>query len=232
MNEAELDTLFACCMPKLARAARHMVRTVQDSEDILQEGLLSAFLKLRQFQGRSQFSTWLYSITRNAAKMHARQISTHPHVSMEGDPSGTDKAFLEKAFLDMRPNPEESCAQKECSGILLSTLRYLPPMYKRAIELGDMQGLDQREAAAILGVSLAALKTCLHRARRLVCKKMRQSCLLEDNSALNRGQTSLIDSEQYLRSARNSKTLRRREWQFVATAPGACCRGQNPSNEN
>jgi len=48
MNVSELDALFAACMPTLAGSARRMMRAAQDSKDVLQEGLLSAFQKLHQ----------------------------------------------------------------------------------------------------------------------------------------------------------------------------------------
>lgn len=174
MDVAELDSLFARCMPKLARTTRRMGRSAQDSEDILQEGLLSAFVNLGQFQGRSKFATWLYSITRNEAKMQARKTSSRWLLSIEGEASDADKIFLEKAFQDARPNPEECCAQKERSGILMSTLRDLPPTYQRAIQLCDIDELCRKDAAAALGVSTAAMKTLLHRARRLASKKIQQ----------------------------------------------------------
>jgi DNA-directed RNA polymerase specialized sigma24 family protein len=55
MSEAEVNELFAVCLPKLKKATRRMLRNEEDSEDALQDGLLLAFRKLHQFQGRSAF---------------------------------------------------------------------------------------------------------------------------------------------------------------------------------
>jgi hypothetical protein len=61
MNEAEINELFAVCLPKLKKATRRLMRDHQDCEDALQEGLLLAFRKLNQFEGRSPFLTCRWS---------------------------------------------------------------------------------------------------------------------------------------------------------------------------
>jgi|SRR5579864_5160688 len=205
MDASELERLFASCIPKLARTTRWLARDVQDSEDVLQEGLLSAFLHLRQFEGRSKFSTWLYSIVRNAAKMHARQTNAHPACSIDGELPDEDSSFIARTFVDARPNPEESCAQKERSGILTRALRDLPPMYRRAIELCDVEGLAGKDAAETLGISIPALKTCLHRARRLVFKKIHQRHASQGNCFLPEVQVDLrrASRPEFGRSERN-----------------------------
>lgn len=186
LDDTELNALFTTCMPKLARTASRMLRNSQDSEDVLQEGFLSAFRNLAQFQGRSKFSTWLYSVIRNAAKMHGRKIGSRLLYSIEEELSDGNGFSLEKALGDRKPNPEEIFAQKERSRILMTTLRDLPPMYQRVIQLCDIQGLDGRDAAATLGLSVAALKTCLHRARRLASRKIRESYLPGGNHSSDR----------------------------------------------
>jgi len=90
MSALEVNELFASCMPGLARAARRMMRNSQDSEDVLQESLLAAFRNLGQFQGRSKFSTWVYSIIKNTARMYLRRTGSHPLCPLEPELSGED----------------------------------------------------------------------------------------------------------------------------------------------
>lgn len=177
MDDTELGELFASCMPRLAKTAKHIMRNSPDSEDVLQEGLLSAFQNLSQFQGRSKFSTWLHSIIKNAAKMHVRKKATHLFFSLEDKLSESNGALMQKAFRASTLGPEEVCAQNERSQILRMALRGLPPMYQRIIELCDIHGLGGRDAAETLGLSTAAFKTCLHRARRAASRRIRESCL-------------------------------------------------------
>lgn len=180
MDDVALDELFASCMPKLARTARQMMRNAQDSEDVLQEGLLSAFQKLHQFQGRSKFSTWLHSIIKNAARMHMRRTSSYQIHSLEQVTSEQGSLSLESSS-DRKPDTEERYAENERSRILRNALTQLPPSYQSVIQLCDIQGMGGGDAAARLGMTRSSLKTCLHRARRLVCKKIRLSYLPEDH---------------------------------------------------
>lgn len=174
LGKSELDRLFASCMPKLARAARHMLRNPQDSEDILQESLLSAFLHLHQFQNRAKFSTWIYSIMRNAAKMHLRKLASYQFCPIEWDGFSETSSLIENVS-DPHPDAEESYSLKERSEILKGKVTELPPAYQAAIQLCYIEGLEQRHAAVRLGVTLPALKTRLHRARHLISKTIRQS---------------------------------------------------------
>jgi RNA polymerase sigma-70 factor, ECF subfamily len=191
LDESALDQLFAASMPKLLRTARQILRHPQDSEDALQEGLLSAFKNLHQFQGRSKFSTWLHSIIKNSAKMHARKKGSRPFYSIETELSDENNCVLESACPDPSPDPEQTCALREQSRILATTLGGLPPRYRAVIQLFDIEGLDGREAAEALGVSLSGVKTSLHRARRLLSKKIQEGYLLENNSCPTNRQAGL-----------------------------------------
>jgi RNA polymerase sigma-70 factor, ECF subfamily len=182
MSAFDVNELFASCMPRLAKAARQMTRNSQDCDDILQDSLLAAFRNLGQFQGRSKFSTWVYSIIRNTARMYVRRANSRPLQSIELERSDKDNSIPEEAFVDSGPSPEESSAQNERSRVLESALRNLPPEYESAIRICDMKGLSGKDAAESLGVSITALKTRLHRARRLVACRIRKSHLSPANS--------------------------------------------------
>jgi len=173
MNGAELDELFASCMPRLQRTARQMLRNPQDCEDIMQDGLLLAFRKLDQFEGRSSFTTWLHSIIRNSALTHVRRMESRPKCSLEeeiNDDSGPD---FEPHFIDPGPSPEQECGRRERSRLLREVVQELPSRYGLAMQLCDVEGLEAKEATKILGISSGALKTCLFRARRLATRRMR-----------------------------------------------------------
>lgn len=173
MNEAELDQLFASCIPRLQRTARLMLRDPQDSEDAVQEGLLLAFRNLKQFQGRSSFSTWLHSILRNVARTHYRRTKCRPKCSLEEELSDEKGSKFEQHFLDPRPTPEQECELGERSRLLSEIVQELPSGYAFAMKLCDVDGLEPRDASQILGISSSALKTCLFRARRIAARRLR-----------------------------------------------------------
>lgn len=174
-GESELNELFAASMPRLARVAQRFVRNREDSEDVLQESLLSAFKHLDQFEGRSSFYTWMHSIIRNQAIMHLRKAYVRRCFSIE-DHVSEDGELLFESGVDPYPDVEETCAARERSGILRDVLTSVPRAHQAVIQVCDIEGLNCRDAAARLGVSLSGLKTRLHRARKLISKKIQERC--------------------------------------------------------
>lgn len=173
MNDAELDQLFASCIPRLQRTVRLMLRDPQDSEDAVQEGLLLAFRNLKQFQGRSSFFTWLHSILRNVARTHYRRMRCRPKYSLEEELSNENESKLEHDFVDPGRTPEQECELGERSRLLREVVQELPSRYGSAMQLCDVEGLEPRDASQILGISSCALKTCLFRARRITARRIR-----------------------------------------------------------
>ncbi len=176
MNAMELDQLFASCMPQLRRTAIRVLRNPQDSEDAVQEGLLLALRNLGQFEGRSSFSTWLHTIVKNAALTHARRMNCRPKCSLEEEvPEGIEPAGGQH-FVDPGLSPEEECLRLERARILREVVKELPSRYAFAMRLCYFDGIDLKNAAQKIGVTVCALKTHLFRARRLAARRMREKC--------------------------------------------------------
>lgn len=172
LSNTELNDLFAACLPKLKKAAQKMLRNEQDSEDALQDGLLLAFRNLRQFQGRSAFSTWLHSIIRNSTRMHYRKATTQDRAFVElAAPEGP--SFADTKCVERRPSPEELCIQNERSDILRKTSRELPARYRVAFNCVHLEDLGEKETARKLGITCSAVKTRLHRSRRILTARIR-----------------------------------------------------------
>jgi RNA polymerase sigma-70 factor (ECF subfamily) len=176
MAEAEVNALFASCLPKLRRTTRRMLSNVQDSEDALQDGLLLAFRNLHQFEGRSSFSTWLHSIVRNCSLMHFRRQNSQRGAFVDLPPEKKE-LLIEQGCPDSRPSPEDLCIQHERSTILRTTARKLPPQYHDAIRFFHLEGLGEEETARRLRMSPSALKAQLHRSRRILISTIRGSYL-------------------------------------------------------
>ena len=173
MTDAELNHLFASCMPRLKNTSRQLLRNYQDSEDAVQEGLLLAFKNLNQFEGRSKFSTWLHSIVKNAARTHVRKTKCRPQFSWEEFRDQDDELKVERVTVDPRPGPDERCARWERSRILLHALEELPYRYQTVIRLCDVDGVEAKDAAQELRIKIATLKTLLFRAGRQVARRIR-----------------------------------------------------------
>lgn len=156
--------LFAAYSPQLYRTAFCILRNQEEAEDALQEGLLSAFCHLREFECRSQFSTWLTRIVINTALMRLRRTRRTEMASIDDCPEPWDQTWAQ-AIPDHRPNPEENYARQERLEILEAAMLKMPDAYRRAISLRFQEGLLVREAAEALGVANGTFKSQLHRAR-------------------------------------------------------------------
>jgi RNA polymerase sigma-70 factor (ECF subfamily) len=133
-----LDELFGSSMPRLFRAADCILHNYHDSEDALQDGLLSALRHIDQFKGNSQFSTWLFSIIRNCALAKLRKQHAHPYISIDEHNVEGDAEFCSLEMpADPRPDPERACAQAELSFQFAQTLEGLPASYRAIIRLCD-----------------------------------------------------------------------------------------------
>jgi RNA polymerase sigma-70 factor, ECF subfamily len=163
-DQEALGRLLASYMPQLYRAALGVVGTPQEAEDALQDGLLRALCHLREFAGRSRFSTWLTSIVINAALMRLRKSHREVMTSLDQSPD-PDGPPLANRIADPGPNPEEMYAQAEQLQILERSVQSLPAVSRNAVRLRHVQGMSLREAAEALGLPLGSLKSQLFRAR-------------------------------------------------------------------
>jgi RNA polymerase sigma-70 factor, ECF subfamily len=169
----DLNELLAHSMPRLFRVADCILHNYHDSEDALQDGLLSALRHIDQFKGNSQFSTWLFSIIRNSALAKMRRQRAHPLVSMDDHGLDDDAEFSSSEIpADPRPDPERGCAQAELSFQFTQTLENLPANYRDIIRLCDFEGFSGKEAARRLGLTVSALKSQHHRARLAIRESM------------------------------------------------------------
>src|SRR5215471_4867927 len=128
-DQEALGRLLASYMPQLYRTALRVVGTPQEAEDALQDGLLRALCHLREFAGRSTFSTWLTSIVTNAALMRLRK--SHREVMTSLDQTlDRDDTPLANRIADTRPNPEEMYALQERLQILDRGLQRLSATHR------------------------------------------------------------------------------------------------------
>jgi RNA polymerase sigma-70 factor (ECF subfamily) len=172
-GDEHLNELFGNCMPRLFRVADCVLHNRYDSEDALQDGLLSALRHIDQFKGNSQFSTWLFSIVRNSALGRLRTQRAHLTIPLE-DQFLEDESELDRVEVpsDPGPDPERACAQAELSYLFARTLESLPPSYRAIIRLCDFEGYSGKEAAKRLGLTVSALKAQHHRARLAIRESM------------------------------------------------------------
>jgi RNA polymerase sigma-70 factor (ECF subfamily) len=144
-------------MKKVSCVTRRITRNREDAEDAAQECFLNAFVHLKDFDGRSQFATWLTRIAINAALMKFRKNRGAREVPID-QPNPSSEPVAQREFRCDAPNPEESCSRRERKRILKSAISGLRPGARDVVELIHLQERSIRETAQILGISTAAVK--------------------------------------------------------------------------
>lgn len=170
------DVLCQRFTPRILRSLQRITKNREDAEDALQDSLLSAFTHVREFDGRSSFSTWLTRIAINSALMILRKKRTSHEISMDGSPD-PDSTFVTWEIPDHAPNPEKRYVQHERENILRGAIRTLRPTIRKVIELQQLQEHSMKETAAIIGISVPAAKARLFHAKVALRKAPRLKCI-------------------------------------------------------
>jgi RNA polymerase sigma-70 factor (ECF subfamily) len=153
------------------RLARHITQNPEDAEDVLQETFLKAYEHIGDFQGNSRFYTWLVRIAVNQALMKLRKRKSDASVSLD-DPYDTGEENLVREIAVWEPNPEQTYSQEEMRAILEKAVDSLPPTFRAVFALRDIEELSTEETAAILNLSIPAVKSRLLRARLRLREKL------------------------------------------------------------
>jgi RNA polymerase sigma-70 factor (ECF subfamily) len=148
----------------LLRTTYHITRNWHDAEDALQDATLRAFSHLKDFQGKSSFSTWLTRIAINSALMILRKNRRCYELPFEGihDSGDNYECWEVKSPAE---NPESRLVRKEREELLIDAILRLPQVLREVVELRQARGYSTREIAQALGITVSAVKSRLSRAR-------------------------------------------------------------------
>src|SRR5216684_4986484 len=170
IREGEHELFYELIRPyerRVYSAALAILRNEADAEDVAQEAVLKAFKHIRQFRAEARFSTWLIQIAVNEARMRRRK----QHAGMiEPIIDGRDEEgkYTPRDFADWREIPSETLERKEVREKLAEALASLGEKYREVFVLRDVEQLSIDETAKSLGISGAAVKTRLLRARLML----------------------------------------------------------------
>lgn len=161
-DEAALTELIRRHQGRVYNHALRLMGSPQDAEEVLQDTFLQVYRNLGRFEERSRFSTWVYRIATNEALMRLRKASRKREVFFEDTPSedpwGDD-------VRDFARSPLDDVLDQEIRGRLQEVLAELPEEYRVVFTLRDIDGLSNAEVAEVLGISVPAVKSRLHRSR-------------------------------------------------------------------
>ncbi|HEY3216439.1 MAG TPA: sigma-70 family RNA polymerase sigma factor [Candidatus Eisenbacteria bacterium] len=157
------DELVHRYKEKVYRLAYKILRHEEDAAETLQDAFLSAYRGLKNFKAASTFSTWLYRVATNAALMKYRKRRDR-HVSLEQSQSPYEDAEP-LALPDWSAEPLEELLDAETREVMEEGIARLPEDLRTVFVLRDVEGLSNAEVAEVLDISVAAVKSRLHRAR-------------------------------------------------------------------
>lgn len=160
-DKAAFEELVRITSPACYALALRLVGNEHDARDVMQDAYLRAFRGLRRFRGEAGFSTWLHRITVNCA---ASLLKRRQRASCDLLDDFGDVAQL----IEQRSegNPESAASTAADRERLVAALAELPDQLRVVVVLRDVYDLSHRDIAKELGISQAAAKVRLHRARR------------------------------------------------------------------
>ncbi len=144
---------------KVIANCRHLTRDPNCAEDLAQEVFVKAYFGLPRYEGRSSFSTWLQRIKINHCFNHLKKQRGKIFVDVE------DKSVMSAGELAMQPDAERDAIARGERKQIAATLDAMSDSLRIPLLLRDMDQLSYEEVAAVLGISLAAVKMRIKRGR-------------------------------------------------------------------
>jgi RNA polymerase sigma-70 factor (ECF subfamily) len=164
-DRGAFDELVKATYAQTYTLALRLTHNEEDARDVVQEAYLRAYKGLKKYRGDAQFTTWLYRITANCAATLLGKGNKHRHEDLE-DSAAT--------LFDERPeaDPSVSADATILRDRVDAALAHLPPRLRAVVVLRDVYDLPHEEIAQELGITEAAAKVRLHRARKQLRERL------------------------------------------------------------
>ncbi len=145
-----------------------------EAEDLAQRVFLQVYRSAKRYKPTAKFTTWLFTITRNTILNEHRRRSRHAAESLEAlqNPSHGEGGGWEAPDATT-PDPSHEVIERELQDKIMEVVQQLPEAQRTAVILCRYEGLSYEEIAAVLGCSVSATKSLLHRARLTLKEKLR-----------------------------------------------------------
>jgi RNA polymerase sigma-70 factor (ECF subfamily) len=156
-----LEELLERHQGRVFRFGMKMCGEPEDAKDVLQETLMAAARTLPEFRGASSVTTWLYAIARSFCIKRRRTGKFSPAALHSLDAAGEEVAEVP----DQHRAPDDEVAGRQLEARLQEAIASLEPMYREVLVLRDVEGLSAAEVGEVLGLTVEAVKSRLHRAR-------------------------------------------------------------------
>jgi RNA polymerase sigma-70 factor (ECF subfamily) len=176
-NADAAERLVTTYQSRAYRLAVGITANAEDAEEVVQDAFLSAIQKIDTFRGESAFGSWFYGIVANAAlqktrRRRGRRIDLAlDDVLPAFDADGRHAAPV----VDWSAAIDDPARQIEIRLVLRSAIDELPPHYRVALIMRDVENFSCAEIAEVLHLSVGGVKTRVHRARLFIRKRLAES---------------------------------------------------------
>jgi RNA polymerase sigma-70 factor (ECF subfamily) len=153
--------------------ASRMLRDPTEAEDLAQNVFVQVYKSAHRYRISAKFSTWLFTIVRNLCLNEIRRRSRHPADSLEGTVN-SQEGSVPIQFEDRKAViPRDQAIESELEAKIEEALADLPENQRTAILLCRDDDMSYEDIAKILGASLSATKSLIHRGRETLKQKLR-----------------------------------------------------------
>ncbi|MBX3193347.1 MAG: sigma-70 family RNA polymerase sigma factor [Labilithrix sp.] len=156
------DALVRRYRKRIFALALHLSGSESEADDIVQDVFLRAYRALDQFEGRSEFFTWVYRLTVNRALDARRTRARRSESTIEEDDPRIERAIE----VDAPDDPRRAAELRQTYARVLRALDALPPEMRTTVVLVALQGLSNAEAAIVQGCSRGTIGWRMHEGRR------------------------------------------------------------------
>ena len=171
------DAIVARYQDRIYNLIFRMTGSADEAEDIAQETFIKAYRALPGFRRGAQLFTWLYRIAVNAVYSHGRRERRRREaegVSLDASSIGGEETGGAVSIPDESGRSPDSAAESADIGERVrKAILELDDEYRSVVLLRDMEGLDYGQIADLIGISRAAVKSRLHRARLELARKLK-----------------------------------------------------------
>jgi RNA polymerase sigma-70 factor, ECF subfamily len=165
-DQRAFEALVTRYRKRIFALALHITRSTSEADDIAQDVFLKAYRALPEFEGRSQFFTWVYRMTVN------RSLNVRRDRARRGEDVLDDPRLELAIAVDARSNPGREAELRQNYARLLRALDSLPVDMCTTVILVSLQGLSHGEAAVVQKVSEGTIAWRMHEARRRLHEAM------------------------------------------------------------
>ena len=166
-DEVAFAQLVAPLRDRIYWRAVKAVRDLDQAEDITQETLLRGFTRLETFRGDSRFGSWLYMVASNCIRMHLRKKKRRAAIRLQDCLQETELTSRNSLEIPKKL-PDQVAMENQMFLGIEQAMSQLPPQYGNILRLWVEDGMDLKDIHDECGLSIAAIKSRLHRARKKV----------------------------------------------------------------